>query len=109
MNEECPDQSLLRRVLDLKRQLARWLKEDDAAIPGVSCYFGADGVAYVDILGVQFSFHAIPRTKRISDYIASGQNSSQPWSGIRLQPIAPLVLEWASALALNKAKAWTGA
>jgi hypothetical protein len=77
-------------------------------IDGVSCYFDPDGTAYVTVLGVQFSFHAIPRTSRIAAYIFSGRNVPQPWSGVRLQPIAPLVLEWASALAEQSSPRSTG-
>ena len=75
--------------------------ENIAATPinGVACDFSPDGITYVTVLGVQFSFHSIPRTKTLEAYIALGRNVPQPWSGVRLQPIAPLIMDWASAVA----------
>jgi len=71
-------------------------------IEGVNIYFAPDGITYVDVLGVQFSFHAIPRTPRIREFIASPVNMYQEWSGRRLQPIAPLVLDWGRAIMLGR-------
>lgn len=51
-------------------------------------------VLYVRIDGVDFSFHAIPAASQIPD---SG-SQQLTWSGVRLKPIAPLVLAWARAL-----------
>lgn len=53
---------------------------------------------YVTVRGVQFSFHAIPRLPDLAAYASSPMNRRQEWSGIRLQPVAPLALRWARAL-----------
>lgn len=64
---------------------------------GVSIYVAQDGLTYVEVSGVQFSFHAVPRTPTVIAYMSSSQNIPQDWSGRRLQPIAPLVLDWGRA------------
>ena len=65
-------------------------------IDGVEIYFD-ERLLYVAIDGIQFSFHAIPRTQPIKNFIANNANQKQHWSGIRLQPISPLVLDWGRA------------
>lgn len=50
---------------------------------------------YVRVDDVDFSFHAIPLAKQLLD------RASHPrleWRGVRLKPIAPLVLAWARSL-----------
>lgn len=51
-------------------------------------------ILYIRVDQVDFSFHAIPVARRLLD---SGR-SQLTWSGVRLKPIAPLVLAWARAL-----------
>ena len=51
-------------------------------------------ILYIRVDEVDFSFHAIPVTCRL---LGSGR-SQLTWSGVRLKPIAPLVLAWARAL-----------
>jgi hypothetical protein len=51
-------------------------------------------ILYIRVDEVDFSFHAIPVARRI---LGSGR-SPLIWSGVRLKPIAPLVLAWARAL-----------
>jgi len=48
-------------------------------------------VLYVRMDGVDFSYHAIPCAR---DFLAP-ESGTPTWSGVRLKPIAPLVLEWA--------------
>jgi len=67
-------------------------------IPDVAIHVAQDGVVYVRVHGLQFSFHAIPRLPQLEEFATSEHNRRQEWSGLRLQPIAPLVLEWARAL-----------
>jgi hypothetical protein len=93
-------QKLAKEVYSFKAVVVRVLEQLlESPIPGCSLFFGADGITYVDVLGVQFSFHAIPRSPRIAKFAVSHQNVPQEWSGVRLQPVAPLVLEWGSAVA----------
>jgi hypothetical protein len=65
---------------------------------GVSVYLAPDGLTYVSIGGVQFSYRQIPRTAKLKAFASTKMNTLQEWDGIRLQPIAPLVLAWARAL-----------
>lgn len=64
---------------------------------GVDVYLAADGITYVTVSGLQFSFHAIPRNDELGRYASSGKNVPQEWAGLRLQPVAPLVLRWGRA------------
>lgn len=48
---------------------------------------------FIRIDGVDFSFHAIPKVVNLAD-----ESSSLRWSGVRLKPIAPIVLRWARGL-----------
>lgn len=68
------------------------------APPGVRVYVEPAGPVYITVCGVQFSFHAIPREGAIAEYARSNRNVRQDWSGLRLQPVAPLALRWARAL-----------
>jgi hypothetical protein len=51
-------------------------------------------ILYIRVDDVDFSFHSIP----VARCLHSSQQSQFTWSGVRLKPIAPLVLAWASAL-----------
>ena len=51
-------------------------------------------ILYIRIDDVDFSFHAIPNT---NDFLDSSSNTPT-WSGVRLKPIAPIVLKWARAM-----------
>ena len=75
----------------------------DNPIHGVKIYFDHQ-LMYVSIDGIQFSFHAIPRTEKIRRFINSNANESQKWSGIRLQPISSLVLDWGRARFIESKK-----
>lgn len=57
--------------------------------------FIGKGVVYVKVLDFQFSFHSIKMTEVLKHYANSNNNVKMEWSGIRLQPIAPLVLKLA--------------
>jgi hypothetical protein len=48
----------------------------------------------IRIDGVDFSFHAVPR----SEALLPGDEAGLTWSGIHLRPIAPLVLAWTRTL-----------
>jgi hypothetical protein len=56
-----------------------------------------DGLAMATIQGVQFTYHAIPRSQRMKDYADANKEVVRSWLGKRLQPIAPLLLKWARA------------
>lgn len=77
--------------------LIRWA--DEAKLPGVQLWAellpgGASPVLYIRIDEVDFSFHAIPFAR----YLLDSDNKQQTWSGMRLKPIAPIVLAWARSL-----------
>jgi hypothetical protein len=75
--------------------LVKWAA--DARLRGVRIWTEAeskDPILFVRIDDVDFSFHSIPGT---SAFIDAG-NNALAWSGVRLKPIAPLVLAWARAV-----------
>jgi hypothetical protein len=77
--------------------LAEWASE--ARLPGVRLWAEAlpdykMPLLFVRVDEVDFSFQAIPMARRLLD---SGY-AQLTWSGVRLKPIAPLVLAWARAL-----------
>jgi len=69
--------------------------------PEVNLYVEPKGPIYVKVYNLQFSFHALPRTKIVKVYAASKQNILQDWCGIRLQKIAPLVLKLARNIMIS--------
>lgn len=77
------------------RELASWARE--AGVEGVNVWADRTDdscgtpVTYVRMDGVDFSYHDIPDA---DEFLASGPDALT-WSGVRLKPIAPLVLEWA--------------
>ena len=77
--------------------LMRWAETNP--LPGVDLWIERDTsnshpITFVRIDGVDFSFHAVPsvQDKRFAS------PSHFTWSGVRLKPIAPLVLRWARLL-----------
>jgi hypothetical protein len=76
-------------------ELVKWAA--DAKLPGVVTWaevVSKDPVLYVRVDDVDFSFHAIPG----ADAFLGRGDRALNWSGVRLKPIAPLVLAWARAL-----------
>ena len=51
-------------------------------------------ILFVRIDGVDFSFHAIPKVAELAK-----PSTKLTWCGVRLKPIAPIVLRWAKRLA----------
>ena len=70
-------------------------------IPGVSVYYTPE-ICYVSVAGLQFSFHNVPKTRALAQYAASNMNIEQEWKGLRLQPAAVLIMEWASKARASK-------
>ena len=62
-------------------------------IEGVEIYFDRN-LMYAKIDRIQFSFHAIAHSETIKRFIRSAGNKRQDWSGIRLQPVSAMVLDW---------------
>ena len=86
--------SLLKEVYSFKAKVGEVAESlVRRPIAGVSIYFDRR-LMYVKIDQIQFSFHAIARSKAIKKFMYSPDNKRQAWSGIRLQPVSPLVLEW---------------
>lgn len=78
-------------------ELLRWVV--DNSMPGVQYWAeqlspSSQEITYFRIDGVDFSFHAIPGARRL----AINGPAPLSWSGVRLKPIAPLVLAWARHL-----------
>ncbi|KJR46277.1 hypothetical protein UF75_3363 [Desulfosporosinus sp. I2] len=63
-------------------------------IPEVEIFIDKD-LVIVEIFKIQFSFHNIPSNQIISEFIRSNKYRPIEWSGKRLQPIAPLILNYA--------------
>jgi hypothetical protein len=77
--------------------LATWASA--AQLSGVKCWTEAlpnvaDPILYIRIDNVDFSFHEIPFARRL----LTTNKPLLKWSGVRLKPIAPLVLAWARGL-----------
>jgi hypothetical protein len=77
--------------------LARWVAETRP--PGVELWVEAlapseDPVLFLRVEEVDFSFHAIP----IASRLLAIRSEHPTWKGVRLKPIAPLVLTWARRL-----------
>jgi hypothetical protein len=75
--------------------LVKWAAE--ARLPGVRIWaevLSKELILYVRLDDVDFSFHAIPGANA---FLGSG-NNALVWRGVRLKPIAPIVLAWARAL-----------
>lgn len=63
-------------------------------IEGVSIYLAQD-VNYVSVGGLQFSFHNLEKTDILSQFKQSDKNIMQEWTGLRLQPAAKPVFDYA--------------
>lgn len=63
-------------------------------ITGVSV-FKAPDVTYVSVGGLQFSFHNLEKAEILTSYQQSDKNIVQEWTGLRLQPAAKQVLDYA--------------
>ena len=77
--------------------LSRWVAQNP--LPGVSHWVepvsdSPQPLMFIRVDDVDFSFHAIPGSHR---WMSTG-HQSLTWSGVRLKPIAPLVLCWARHL-----------
>jgi len=69
----------------------------DTKLDGVRIWAEPDSrehILYIRIDNVDFSFRAIPGTE---SFVKAG-NDSLEWAGVRLKPIAPMVLAWARSL-----------
>ena len=77
------------------RELASWARE--AGVEGVNVWADRTDnscgtpVTYVRMDGVDFSYHDIPG----ADEFLVPASEAPAWSGVKLKPIAPVVLEWA--------------
>lgn len=72
-------------------------------IKKVSIYLDKD-VTYIDLLGLQFSFHHLPLTTILKEHQKNDMNFSFEWKGIRLQPFAKLILDEAIEMADSSLK-----
>jgi hypothetical protein len=92
-------QRLEKEVYSFKAHLCKSLEQIAEHAPqGTDMHVAPDDLILVRVNGIQFSFHAIPRTPSLRAYAALERNGLQEWSGIRLQPVASLVLAWARAI-----------
>jgi hypothetical protein len=74
-------------------ELARWAlasADNNIAVWRENSSIPNSPILFVRVDNVDFSFHAIPLARELPD--GGGQLA---WSGVRLKPIAPLVLAWA--------------
>lgn len=92
-------EELEKSVYSFKTHLSTSVEQIIESCPkDTSVYLAPNDLTLITVSEVQFSFHNIPRTSKLRDYAGSQQNAPQEWGGIRLQPIAPLVLAWARKL-----------
>ena len=77
--------------------LVTWAAEKH--LPGVELWTEIVSNArllFIRVDDVDFSFHAIPDTEKF----CNSRDKTPVWSGVRLKPIAPIVLAWARACAM---------
>lgn len=67
----------------------------------VDIYWGKK-VVYIEIFGIQFSFHNIRESKTISRFKDTKENKYQEWKGIRLQPLASDIFEFSKSNYKNR-------
>jgi hypothetical protein len=97
-------QQLEKEVYSFKAKLWEIIESlTQFPLPSVDIYVADGGLVLVTVEGVQFSFHCIPKTAIIRSFAASSKDTHQEWRGIRLQPIAGLVMDWARALMREEA------
>lgn len=85
----------LKKNYKFKTYVAKALEEIiNNKIQDVFIFLDKD-IAYVTIEGLQFSFHNIRPTRVLQEYIKSPRNKKQVWTGIRLQPAAGVIFDWA--------------
>lgn len=94
---------LTKEVYNFKSILGRFIEEIICnPLSDVDIFIERKGAVYITVKGLQFSFHAIPRTPRIETYENSQENIQQDWAGVKLQLAAPLVLKWARGILLKE-------
>ena len=55
----------------------------------IDCYINQqEQCAYIEVEGLQFSFHSITIDESLKAFINSPLNKPKPWKGVRLQKIA---------------------
>lgn len=64
---------------------------------GARIYLEAN-LAIIELNAFQFSFHHLPMSDEMTDYLNSEDNIEIVWSGKRLQPIAPIIMRYAHEL-----------
>ena len=52
----------------------------------------------IELNDFQFSFHHVPMSDKMTEFLNSDRNIEIKWSGKRLQPIAPLIFRYARQL-----------
>ena len=87
-----------KKFYAFKQQIGALVKwATNARLGGVRIWAEAglkEPILFVRIDDVDFSFHAIPDANAFLDE----GNKALTWSGVRLKPIAPIVLAWARAM-----------
>ena len=69
----------------------------------VTIYLAQD-VNYVSVAGLQFSFHNLEKTEIVSEFKQSDANIMQEWTGLRLQPAAKAIFDYALQEASDELK-----
>ena len=73
----------------------------ESKIKDIKVYL-ARKVCYIEVLGIQFSFHDIGVRKELKMYLLSEKNVKQKWKGIRLQTFSSLIFNVAEELRKTK-------
>lgn len=81
--------------------LTKRIENKDFSIP----MFITRDLTIIPIGGFQFSFHSVPMNKTLKEFRKSENNKEIIWSGKRLQPIAPLLLNYSRAIRQKNEKA----
>ncbi len=100
--KQAPKESEFSKRYQFKRHVVTCLEEViRKRLSDVALYYSPD-VTYVKILALQFSFHHVAPSRLLTSYAASPHNTLQEWSGIRLQPSAVVIMEWAGQLRASR-------
>lgn len=67
--------------------------------------FITEHLIIVELFDFQFSFHHVPLNEVLLEFSRSDRNIEIIWTGKRLQPIAPLILQYARSLKQGEIKA----
>lgn len=78
-------------------KLLRYVLENDQLKFDIKFYINSsEYCAYIEVYGLQFSFHNITIDEQLKEFIDSPKNKPKAWKGVRLQKIAGELFDYAN-------------